>query len=69
MVDAQGLPEDVEQDDVDDAVARLRARLTAEAAAAGHPDAEIRVWQESREGRLWIVGEVVTTPTTPPPGR
>lgn len=69
MVDAQELPDDVEQDDVDDAVARIRARLTAQAALAGHPDAEIVFRKELREGRLWVIGEVVTTPSTPPPRR
>lgn len=59
------LPEDVDQDEVDVAVERLRTRMETAVAEAGLTgEVDVQVHTELREGRLWIVGE--TTPIPPP---
>jgi hypothetical protein len=51
-------PEDVDQDEVDEAVRRVRSRTEAALARSGLVGFEVRVRIEVREGRLWVVGEV-----------
>lgn len=67
--DLVNVPEDVDQDEIDVAVERLRARIETAAAQAGLPGVA-RVHMEIREGRVWIVGELVSEsgdPPDPPP--
>jgi hypothetical protein len=61
-VESTPLPEDVDQDEVDVAVERVRACMETAIARAGLTNVVVRVRTEPREGRLWVVGEVQPLP-------
>lgn len=52
------MPEDVDQDEVDVAVQRVRARMEEAVALAGLAGVVVRVRTEIREGRVWVVGDL-----------
>lgn len=53
------LPEHVDQDEVDVAIRRMRTSMETAVALAGLTNVTVRVRTEIREGRVWIVGELV----------
>lgn len=60
-MESSPLPEDVDQDEVDEAIRRVRARVEEAAALAGLTGVVVRMRTEIREGRVWVVGDL-----TPP---
>lgn len=65
-MESSPLPEDVEQDEVDVTVRRVRARMEEAAARAGLTDVVVRVRTEIREGRVWVVGDLAPKQPDPP---
>jgi hypothetical protein len=52
----------VDQDEVDEAVRRVRARMEEAVALAGLTDVAVRVRTEIRENRVWVVGDLTPLP-------
>lgn len=65
-MESSPLPEDVDQDEVDEAMRRVRARVEEEAARAGLTGVVVRMRTEIREGRVWVIGDLTPEPTDPP---
>ena len=63
-MEASSLPEDVDQDEVDEAARRVRGQLEAVAAELGM---QVAVREERREGRVWVIGYLA--PLQPPDDR
>lgn len=61
-MESSPLPEDVEQDEVDVAIRRVRARMEDAVARAGLTGVVVRVRTEIREGRVWVVGDLTPQP-------
>jgi hypothetical protein len=57
-VETSPLPEDVDQDEVDEAIRRVRARIEDAVARAGLTGVAVRVRTEIREGCVWVVGDL-----------
>ena len=55
-------PVDVDQDEIDEAVRRVRGRMEEGVARAGLKDVVVRVRTEIREGRVWVVGYLEPPP-------
>jgi hypothetical protein len=65
-VESSPLPEDVDQDEIDEAVRRIRGRMEDAVVLADLKGVAVRVRTEIREGRVWIVGDLTRDKPDPP---
>lgn len=65
-MESSPLPEDVDQDEIDLAVHRVRSRMEEAVKQAGLTGVVVRVRTEIREGRVWVIGDLTPEPTDPP---